>query len=200
MANRIKIYNGSGFIDADVSTIGGHSPSEFAKKIHTHDFGTDITNRGEAFLTWGGKNFTGSFGPIDAAMMPALGANRLAFAHARGITVEYSRDNGATWTNYGLADYQKTAIFSGPMTGYGITIGNPTYNSSTGKYENTSVNNRVRVIIDTNSSTGSNIYTVLNKFIFYISTKLLNVKFRCRVVKKAYLCYNTPCVTATDMR
>lgn len=56
----------------------------------------DIPDRGEAFLTWGGKNFASSYGPIDAAMVPALGANRLAFVPAAGIKVEYSRDNGTT--------------------------------------------------------------------------------------------------------
>lgn len=170
MANRIKIYNGSGFIDADVSTIGGHSPSEFAKKSHTHNFGTDITNRGEAFLDWGGKNFAGTYGPIDAAIIPILGANRFAFALARGITVEYSRDNGATWTDYESTNDKKVTIFSGPQITSDICIGKPTYNSSTKKWENTSINNRLRIIVDTNRSTGSNIYTDLNKFVFFIST------------------------------
>lgn len=125
---------------------------------------------GEAFLTWGGKNFFASYGPIDAAMIPSLGANRMAFALARGITVEYSRNGGETWIDYGLSDIHKTAIFSGPMVNFGIVIGKPTKNTSTGKYENISVNNRARIIVDTNSLTGSNIYTNLNKFVIYAST------------------------------
>lgn len=54
------------------------------------------TNIPEAYLTWGGKNFSGSYGPIDAAMVPELGANRLAFMPANAVTIEYSRDGGAT--------------------------------------------------------------------------------------------------------
>lgn len=54
------------------------------------------TNIPEAYLTWGGKNFSGSYGPIDAAMVPELGANRLAFMPADAVTIEYSRDGGST--------------------------------------------------------------------------------------------------------
>ena len=56
----------------------------------------DTEGRKEAYLEWGGKNFSASYGCIDAAMVDELGANRLMFAKAAGITIEYSRDNGAT--------------------------------------------------------------------------------------------------------
>ena len=58
----------------------------------------------EANLKWGGGNFAGSFGPIDAAMVPELGANRFAFGNPEGITVEYSNDGGNTWKDYGASD------------------------------------------------------------------------------------------------
>lgn len=135
----------------------------------TYNF-SEINSRGEAYLEWGGQNINNSWSPIDAAMVPSLGANRMAFALARGITVEYSRDGGATWTDYGLSDSEKTALFSGPMARAYIIIGKPTYNSSTKKYENVGINNRARITIDTNSSTGSYIYTILNKFVVDISS------------------------------
>lgn len=128
----------------------------------------DIPDRGEAFLTWGGKNFASSYGPIDAAMVPALGANRLAFVPAAGIKVEYSRDNGTTWTDYELNDSQKTAIFSGPQVSTTAVIGKPgSKNPSTNKYDNASVNNRLRITITTNLAS---VYTQLNKFVIYCST------------------------------
>ena len=58
----------------------------------------------EANLKWGGRNFADSFGPIDAAMIPELGANRFAFGNPRGITIEYSNDGGSTWHDYGESD------------------------------------------------------------------------------------------------
>lgn len=123
------------------------------------------TNIPEAYLTWGGKNFSGSYGPIDAAMVPELGANRFAFMPANAVAIEYSRDGGATWTDYGAADYQKIGLFNG--IGSGFTIGKASSgagNIATNKYQ-------LRVNIYT--SVGS-VYTVLNKFVIYLSTSGTN--------------------------
>ena len=66
----------------------------------------------EAYLEWGGKNFSGNYGVADAAMVDELGAPRTMFAKAAGIVVEYSRDGGSTWIDYEATDAQKTALFS----------------------------------------------------------------------------------------
>jgi hypothetical protein len=34
------------------------------------------------------------------------------FLKADGITIEYSRDSGSTWTDYDATDSQKTGLFS----------------------------------------------------------------------------------------
>ena len=136
----------------------------YATSGHTHSF-SQITSRGEAFLDWGGKNFSGSYGPIDAAMVPELGANRLAFMPANAVTIEYSRDGGSTWTDYGPTDSQKINLFNG--LGSSFTIGKATSgagNIATNKYQ-------LRVNIYT--STG-HVYTVLNKFVIYLSTSGTN--------------------------
>lgn len=112
----------------------------------------------EANLEWGGKNFSGTYGPVDAAMINELGANRAAFAKAAGIAVEYSRDGGETWIDYGLTDVQKIGIFS---TSTGIVAGKRTTNDVVG------VNDQVRVRLLTSAA---GIYTVLNKFTIYLST------------------------------
>ena len=64
----------------------------------------------EANLKWGGRNFAASYGPIDAAMVPQLGANRFAFGNPKGITVEYSNNGGNTWMDYGASDAQKLRL------------------------------------------------------------------------------------------
>lgn len=131
---------------------------------HTHSFDT-ITNRGEAFLSWGGQNFSGTYGPIDAAMVPELGANRLAFMPAEAVTIEYSRDGGSTWTDYGPTDPQKADLFNG--RGASFTIGKATSgagNIATNKYQ-------LRVNIYTGTG---RVYTVLNKFVIYLSTSGTN--------------------------
>ena len=117
-----------------------------------------ITSVKEAYLSWGGKNLSGGYSCIDAAMVPDLGANKLAFGKPDGITIQYSTDGGSTWADYGASDYSKVGLFS---TGYPCTIGKATKDTITS-------NCMLRVIIDTDSF---GIYSVLNKFIIFISTE-----------------------------
>lgn len=121
---------------------------------------TTADSMGEANLTWGGKNFAGSFGPIDAAMIPRLGANRFAFAEPGGITVEYSTNGGSTWTDYGATDKQKLALTS---TGnVDLTVGKRTAAGTC------TINDQLRITIDTHLC---GIYSELNKFCIYLSTE-----------------------------
>ena len=118
----------------------------------------DLNNRGEAFLSWGGQNFAGAYGPIDSAMIPDLGANRLAFMPPAGISVEYSRDSGTTWQDYGAKDSQKLALTS---TGTSFIIGKAdSSNKATEKY-------MLRISLHTSDG---KVYTQLNKFALYVST------------------------------
>lgn len=113
----------------------------------------------EANLKWGGRNFASSYGPIDAAMVPQLGANRFAFGNPKGITVEYSNDGGNTWLNYGASDAQKLKLTT---IGDAFTIGK--VKSSTPS------NDMLRITFDTTSNNGISCYTILNKFVIYISS------------------------------
>ena len=112
----------------------------------------------ESYLTWGGKNFSSGYGCVDAAMIPDLGANRFAFGKPEGIKVEYSRDSGSSWTDYGASDACKIGLFG---TGESFFIGKAdSSNKATGTY-------LLRVTVDTDKF---RVYTVLNKFAIYIST------------------------------
>ena len=117
-----------------------------------------ITSVKEAYLSWGGKNFSGSYGCIDAAMIPDLGANRLAFGKAAGIIVEYSRDAGKTWTDYGASDTEKVGLFG---------IGKSFYIGKADSSNKATADYMLRVTIDTDSF---GIYSDLNKFALYVST------------------------------
>ena len=117
-----------------------------------------VTSIKESYLSWGGRNISGSYSCIDAAMIPDLGANRLAFGKAAGITVEYSRDRGSTWIDYDLSDYNKVSLFG---NGGDVAIGK---SDSTDKATATYM---LRITIDTDAF---GVYTVLNKFAIYIST------------------------------
>lgn len=118
-----------------------------------------VTAVKEAYLSWGGKNFAGSYGAIDAAMVPDLGANRLAFVKAAGVEIEYSRNGGASWVNYGASDAAKVGLFSD--INQSIYIGG----DSAKNVEKS--NYMVRVTVNTSAA---GVYTALNKFVIYIST------------------------------
>ena len=117
-----------------------------------------ISSFPEAYLSWGGKNFSAAYGPIDAAMVSELGACRTMFAKAAGIVVEYSTDGGATWLDYGLTDSQKVGLFSSGQT---VNTGK---NTTAG---GASPNNMLRVSLRTSAA---GIYTTLNKFVLYVNT------------------------------
>ena len=113
----------------------------------------------EAYLAWGGKNFSGGFGAIDACLVPSLGANRLAFAKPAGITIEYSRDSGATWNDYGASNGAKTIFFTDKGTDFAIGKADST-NKATPAY-------MLRVTMDTGTA---QVYTQLHKFVIYVNT------------------------------
>lgn len=112
----------------------------------------------EADLKWGGKNLLNSYGPIDAAMVPQLGANRLAYYPADSIDIEYSRDDGATWTSYGATNTQKTQLFLNGSSTRLYIGGRPETGVDKSKHQ-------LRITI---KNTFGKLYTVLNKFIFYV--------------------------------
>ena len=117
----------------------------------------------EANLKWGGGNFADSFGPIDGAMIPELGANRFAFGNPQGITIEYSNDGGNTWKDYDASDNQKLRLTS---TGASFSLGK---SSSVPP----STLNKLRITFDTLriSEGGIGCYAELSKFYIKIGTK-----------------------------
>ena len=76
--------------------LGTTTVGAYNRPIYINDGTPTVCNPGEAFLTWGGQNFTASYGPIDAAMIPELGANRLAFLNPSTTAIEYSKNGGNT--------------------------------------------------------------------------------------------------------
>lgn len=116
---------------------------------------TDVMK--EAFLQWGGKNFSADYGPLDAALISDLGADRFAFIPAAKWQVEYSRDNGRTWQDYGATDTQKLSLTS---VGTSLSIGKATSeNKATADY-------KLRLTLTTTNT----VYSVLNKFAIDVST------------------------------
>ena len=153
----LNTNNSSIFPVSSSEAISGSGSINLHKVSKTGKF-SDLSNRGEAFLSWGGQNLVGAYGPIDSAMIPDLGANRLAFIPPAGISVEYSRDSGTTWQDYGATDAQKLGLTS---TGTSFIIGKAdSSNKATERY-------MLRISLHTSDG---KVYTQLNKFALYVST------------------------------
>ena len=171
VANDTEVRSGSsvaGTINLGTSTVPWNNV--YAKKFITKDGTSSQVVLGdgslkaanelsqyEAYLQWGGKNFVGEYGVADACMIPNLGSNKFAYGNPSGVTVEYSRDGGTTWQDYGLTDSQKRGLFVNAHT---LNIGKAdTNNPATTDY-------KLRIIIHTKAF---GLYTVLNKFAFYVT-------------------------------
>lgn len=143
----------------NIKVSGGATSNNGANFDGSGNISIPIDSVKESYLSWGGKNFSGDFGCIDAAMIPDLGANRLAFGKPAGITIEYSRDSGETWLDYEATDAQKRALLS--TGGYSFMIG---------KSDSTNMANEkcmLRITLDTDKIP---VYTIFNKFALYVST------------------------------
>lgn len=124
-----------------------------------------VTGIKEAYLTWGGKDFSSSFSPLDAALEPRLGANRLEMCPGSGIKIERTTDGGTTWTEVptsSISNAQRSTLFSS-SSGYSV----PVSATSTAGMGTDAAKYMMRITLDTSVA---NVYTSLLKFILNIST------------------------------
>lgn len=105
--------------------------------------------------------------PIDTILIPTLGANRFA-GITKGVTYEYSRDNGSTWTAYDSttsANMTKKLFNDMPdgTSGDMLKVGN--YKSGDTLTTSTSWQSRVTI-----NFAQAGVYSLLRKFSIFFST------------------------------
>lgn len=122
----------------------------------TANIAIPVTNIKESYLSWGGKNLSGSVSPLDAACSNLHSANRFAFAKPDGITIEYST-NGSTYSAYSTTDAAKINLVSGNGNTYYIGA----------RSASTTVNDKLRITLN---ATNMGLYTRLQKLLINIST------------------------------
>lgn len=86
-------------------------------------------------------------------------ANRLAFANLEGIAVEYSKDGGETWLDYGANDNEKRVLTGGYLVGSGFSIG---------KTSTATLNDQLRITL---SARAMGIYVKAQKLLINIATQ-----------------------------
>lgn len=108
-----------------------------ASSTHTHTLNQ---------VTSSSFNTTGSVDYISRSLVPYISGTKFYGMPAAAITVEYSRDAGATWIDYGLDDSTKMRIFD--HSGVSLYLG-----KASTKADN-SINNMLRITIDATKSDG----------------------------------------------
>ena len=115
-------------------------------------------------ITYNGY-IAGDVTAVDMAVSNLHSANRLAFGKPEGITIEYSRDGGSTWVNYGATDDQKVKLVSG--IGNTFVVG--------GTSANVTTNYQLRITLNAYKM---HVYTRAKKLLVNISTSGAN---NCRM-------------------
>lgn len=143
---------------------------DYARADHVHPAQTDITGNAatatmangiyENNILWGNKNLTQSFSPFDAALIPELGANRFAFLNPAGVSLEYSIDGGETWLEYPNSELVIPCLF-GYTQEYQFKL------DALNNKENITSLYKIRATIH---GVSAQLYTKLQKFVFYVST------------------------------
>lgn len=124
----------------------------------TNNISIPITDIKEGYITWGDKSFAGRVTALDMAATNVLNSNRLAFLKANGVTIEYSRDGGETWDDYGATDEQKVSLISDIETNI-FTVGKRTTGNT--------VDDKLRITLNSDKL---GIYVQPQKFLFYVTT------------------------------
>lgn len=109
-----------------------------ASSTHTHTLNQ---------VTAGAFNTTGSVDYISRSLVPYVSGTKFFGMPAAAITVEYSRDGGATWVDYGLDNGAKMRIFD-HSNGVNLYLGR----AST-KADN-NIKNMLRITVDATKSDG----------------------------------------------
>lgn len=134
--------------------------SEVSDKVTKNDPTGAVAYEGN--LKFGTGSVAGSVNPLDMALIQECGANRFAFLPPECITIEYSRDAGATWSDYGASDMHKTQIVT-HLDANILKVGGPDVSNS----NPSDANCRLRVTI---KYAGSGLYANLHKFFAWVST------------------------------
>ena len=124
-----------------------------------------------------GEYYTaGSVHALMAPFVPSARGNKLFGINPKDIVIEYSKDGGKTWLDYGASDTQKAGLFNELGNG-SITIGKATtkeLNVAQG------TNSRLRITISAKSLPR---YVSINKTYMWFSNSGNTCKCSCKVLK-----------------
>lgn len=118
----------------------------------------------ETSLHFGNTNLNSAVSPIDIAIFNEFSSNRLGFFDPDHISVEYSRDGGTTWIDYGATDSQKLQLVTQHLQQASFITGK----ASTGDLKNTL--NRLKIAFFDFNTANHVLYCSFRKFAIYVGT------------------------------
>ena len=134
---------------SNADQLDGLDSTAFARAEHTHTLP-------HTSIEWSSSSIA-DMTPIDMAVSANHNANRLAFINPSGITIEYSRNGGSSWVDYGANNASKINLVSG--IGSSFSIG--------AKSSGVTVNDKLRVTIN---ATNCGVYTAARRIYMNISS------------------------------
>ena len=134
---------------ADSDKLDGLDSTAFARAEHTHTLP-------HTSIEWSSSSIA-DMTPIDMAVSANHNANRLAFINPSGIIIEYSRNGGSSWVDYGADNASKINLVSG--IGSSFSIG--------AKSSDITVNDKLRVTIN---ATNCGVYTAARRIYMNITS------------------------------
>lgn len=98
-----------------VNQVTGLTPSAIGAAPASHTHGQYAPNGHSHIISSidrGTYNYAGGVSPVNRSLFNVARSCKSAFLPPESITVEYTRDNGASWLDYELDDYSKRGLFS----------------------------------------------------------------------------------------
>ena len=115
-------YSGksAGEINITPSSIGAQPAGSYAQQSHTHDdryyTESEMNNKLSDIrfnqIRSGEYNTDGTVHPINAPLINNMRGNKTFGLNPSDITIEYSKDGGVTWLDYGASDDMKCRMFN----------------------------------------------------------------------------------------
>ena len=158
----IKTINGTSLLGSgDIAIEGGDSTGDVD----------------EGRLVWSQETILDNTTILDAIMRDTNG-NKIAFMNRGGIQIEYSRDNGGTWIDYGADNATKTQLVT-PIVGFAqLALGGRHTNDAT------ALTDRLRVTLD---AIEGDFYFRINKILIQVENGVnLSAKFMVDIEYKTY--------------
>ena len=131
----------------------------------------------EGHLVWSQETILDNTTILDAIMRDTIG-NKIAFMNRGGIQIEYSRDNGGTWVDYGADNATKTQLVT-PIVGFAqLALGGRHTNDAT------ALTDRLRVTLD---AIEGDFYFRINKILIQVENGVNSLaKFMVDIEYKTY--------------